>query len=191
MKVEPLWSLDVGTQPVYSLVRTPDGTKMYAATGKTVVTFGPGPEITRQTSTQHPLVTCLAISPDGHMVVSMGTDGAVMFNDSTGAALFKYSHQNEVQAAAFSPDGSLFVSAAIGDVGIYHCRDVKTKVMKQSFKGTPRAIAWAPGSDWFVISTQDGDLVIMTPEGMELNSCNLGACMGVESSSVQFISRST
>ena len=73
MKVEPLWSLDVGTQPVYSLVRTPDGTKMYAATGKTVVTFGPGPEITRQTSTQHPLVTCLAISPDGHMVVSMGT----------------------------------------------------------------------------------------------------------------------
>lgn len=175
MKVEPLWSLDVGTQPVYSLVRTPDGTKMYAATGKTVVTFGPGPEITRQTSTQHPLVTCLAISPDGHMVVSMGTDGAVMFNDSTGAALFKYSHQNEVQAAAFSPDGSLFVSAAIGDVGIYHCRDVKTKVMKQSFKGTPRAIAWAPGSDWFVISTQDGDLVIMTPEGMELNSCNLGA----------------
>ena len=175
MKVEPLWSLDVGTQPVYSLVQTPDGAKMYAATGKTVITFGPGPEITRQTSTQHPLVTCLAISPDGHMVVSMGTDGAVMFNDSTGAALFKYSHQNEVQAAAFSPDGSLFVSAAIGDVGIYHCKDVKTKVMKQSFKGTPRAIAWAPGSNWFVISTQDGDLVMMTPDGLEFNSCNLGA----------------
>lgn len=80
-----------------------------------------------------------------------------------------------MQAAAFSPDGSLFVSAAIGDVGIYHCKDVKTKVMKQSFKGTPRAIAWAPGSDWFVISTQDGDLVMMTPDGLELNSCNLGA----------------
>lgn len=175
MKVEPLWSLDVGAQPVYSLVQTPDGSKMYAATGKTVVTFGPGPEITRQTSTQHPLVTCLAISPDGHMVVSAGTDGAVMFNDSTGAALFKYNHQNEVQAAAFSPDGSLFISAAIGDIGIYHCRDVKTKVMKQTFKGTPRAVAWAPGSDWFVISTQDGDLVMMTPDGLEFNAFNLGA----------------
>lgn len=175
MKVEPIWSLDVGTQPIYSLVQTPDGSKMYAATGKTVVTFGPGPEIARQTSTQHPLVTCLAISPDGHMVVSSGTDGAVMFNDSTGAALFKYNHQNEVQAAAFSPDGSLFVSAAIGDIGIYHCKDVKTKVMKQAFKGTPRAVAWAPGSDWFVISTQDGDLVMMAPDGLEFNTLNLGA----------------
>lgn len=175
MHTKPLWSASVGTDPVYSVAATPDGSKLFTCSGQNISVLSPEGQLLKVIPTPHLPISNFAVSPDGQRVVTLGLEGTVIFFDTNGAALFKYTHPAEVQCCAFSPNGRWFVSCAEGDVGIFPCTDGVNKVTKYKVKGKPRAVAFSPSSAWFAMTMESGELVMMDTQGQEWNACNLGA----------------
>lgn len=175
MRAELLWSIAAGTQPVYSLSKVPDSSKIYGCSGEKVTMFSTTGQVVKTIATQHTAITQIAAAPDGQRISTVGLDTTVMFFDTNGAALFKYTHGTEVQCCAFSPDGHWFISAAGGDLGIFKSSEGSTKVNKYKVSGLVRALAWSPSSAWFAIITEEGELILMDTDGYEFNRCTLGS----------------
>ena len=117
------------TGRVLSIAYSPDGlTLVSGSEDKTICFWDTQTGAHKSTLTQHTeSVTALAFSPDGNRIISGSADGIVHVWDAHTGDLKATSHRpreteygrsermNSINAFAFSPDGSLFVS--VGDSG--------------------------------------------------------------------------
>jgi WD40 repeat protein len=103
---------------VYSLVFTPDGTRLLStgadskvhvwdlASAKEVIHFGEG----------NASICCVALSPDGKTAATGNFDNKVVLWDvASGASLGGVDHADWLQSLAFSPDGSELASGSNDD----------------------------------------------------------------------------
>jgi periodic tryptophan protein 2 len=100
---------------------TPDGNTLLSPVGNRVSVF----ELTRDASHTLPFetrrdVAHTALSPDGRLLLAVGTDGAaVLANVPRRCEVHRFSLGPGVAAVAFSPDGALLAVAHARKIDIY------------------------------------------------------------------------
>ncbi|KAH0574171.1 Intraflagellar transport protein 122 [Spironucleus salmonicida] len=181
MKTELVWTQKLGSAPIFK-VATSDSERIFAACGTVVQVMNKSGEITKTIQTQHTQnITYLAVNNDGQKIVTVGLDNQVIFIDPSGTALFKYTHNTEIQCCAFSPNNEYFLTCADQDIGVY--AQGAQKVQKYKVDGLSRACCWAANSAWFAVSNQAGTIIMMDIAGVEFNKIEIGApiwCMEIK-----------
>jgi WD40 repeat protein len=102
----------------------------------------------------HDTIQCLALAPDGKVLVSGTIDGTVYLwnlETSAGGALAAFRHAGTVNAVAFRPDGRAFATAA---------SDLSTRLWDTA-SGTPTGVVlWHLGEVRAVTFSADGRVVL-------------------------------
>jgi WD40 repeat protein len=87
---------------------------LFGVLGTLGVTAQPAPDVLWRTNTHNYFVSPVAISPDGTLVASAGTNNSIrLANLADGSAVrFLSGHTDGVASIAFSPDGTMLASTA-------------------------------------------------------------------------------
>ncbi|XP_028835063.1 PWP2 small subunit processome component [Denticeps clupeoides] len=108
-------------------------------------------------------ITCVALSPDGHLAVLVDEDGAaVLVSLVTRAVLHHYHFHKPVSSVRFSPDGRKFVVTKENVALLYHApgkrREFNAFQLDKSFYGPydeTTCIDWTDDSRCFAVGSKD------------------------------------
>jgi eukaryotic-like serine/threonine-protein kinase len=155
-----LQTLAVG-QSVRELRFLPGGGELLAGFGRTVRTWRNEAGTWKPAAawTVEPMVTALAVSPDGGRV-AVGLRGSVaLWDPAAGREVGRFTAQGgSVTALAFTPDGRTLATASFSEPGV-KCWDVATQsevVGLRRGEARPLALAFAPAGDRLLAGGPDG-----------------------------------
>ena len=137
---------------------TSDGRYVVATVDKTVAIWDlETGALARTIDADKTMVYGLAVSPDGSVVASGGSDGAVKtWSIATGAAIATYAHGGtKMFSIAFTPDGGTLATA--GGDGVIRIWDVASGHLSHTLDGHAGAIR-------FVLVAPDGQTVVSVSE---------------------------
>ncbi|KAM6945818.1 PWP2 small subunit processome component [Aplochiton taeniatus] len=108
-------------------------------------------------------ITCVGVSPDGHLAILVDEDGAaVLVSLVTRAVLHHFHFHKPVSSIRFSPDGRKFVVTKANVALLYHApgkrRELNAFVLDKSYYGPydeTTCIDWTDDSRCFVVGSKD------------------------------------
>ncbi|HEY6962400.1 MAG TPA: WD40 repeat domain-containing protein [Gaiellaceae bacterium] len=141
-----------GSAPVLSLrgavtALAARGDELAAASGRAVVVRG-GARFTEKAP-----VDGLALSPDGTLVATAGTDRVARIRDArTGRLRIELrGHRDAVTSVAFSPDGTRVATASADhDVRVWDARTGRQLLLVHAHFGRVASVAYSPDGRWLV-----------------------------------------
>tara|TARA_B100000609_G_scaffold199654_1_gene205538 strand:- start:6654 stop:10106 length:3453 start_codon:yes stop_codon:yes gene_type:complete len=122
-------------------------------------------------STEHPRACVLALHPDGDLLVTGGSDGALRLWDVEDAALFRVldAHAEESVSVSFSSDGTSLLSCAVdGSIGLWDMTTGMSLCMKEPSDIRLTDLSFVPGDEVFVTASRTGTLQLWDAESLTL-----------------------
>jgi WD40 repeat protein len=145
-----------------------NGKRLAAATGRDVELCPADVTLERTTLRPHNgVILALALSPDGHMVFTGGTDGAIKRTDSTTGMVLQTltKHKGAVTTLALAPDGGTLASGGVD--GMLHFWDTEggehRKEQADAHAGTISCLTFAPDGKMLASGGHDRRVKLWDP----------------------------
>ncbi len=122
----------------------------------------------RATSKMRDNSTWAAVSPDNHFMVSVVSNGDVLFEDLLERRLLSNvkAHQDNGRAVAYSPDGRL-VATGTDNIVLWDAI-TRHKIVRLTYPSIVWTLAFSPDGRWLVSTHGDGSILVWDPMEHEL-----------------------
>ena len=166
MWVDQVQDRDNVPQPVYSLVFSPDGSRLLAAVGSRVLVYNSADGILVDSLRGHKgNVFCLAYSPDGKRFASGGADKTVVIWKHELEGVLKFTHNDSIQAMAYNPVTLQLASCSLQDFGLWSGE--QKSVVKNKLSSRATCCAWTHDGQYLAIGLFAGVVSVRQRSGEE------------------------
>ncbi|XP_077972109.1 intraflagellar transport protein 122 homolog [Styela clava] len=171
MRSVPLWLDKVqdkttAGQCIYDLAFKPDGSQLMVAAGNRVLVYDPSDGTLEQSLKGHKdSVYCVAFSRDGKRFASGSADKSVIIWTDSLSGILKYTHNDAIQALAYSPVAQQLVSCAVSDFGLWSPE--QKSVNKHKVNSRITCCSWTNDGQYFAVGLFNGIISIRSKLGEE------------------------
>ena len=153
-------------QPVYSVVFSPDGSRLLAAVGNRILVYNSEDGVLIDSLRGHKgNVFCLAYSPIGKKFASGGADKTVVIWTHELEGVLKFTHNESIQALAYNPITLQLASCSAQDFGLW-CGEQKN-VVKNKLSSRALCCAWTHDGQYLAIGLYSGVISVRQRGGDE------------------------
>ncbi|GMH36992.1 hypothetical protein BSKO_04865 [Bryopsis sp. KO-2023] len=150
----------------YDVAFNPDGTEVVCGIGARVYIFGTADgDLISALKGHKDAVYCVDYAANGKRFASGGADATIIIWTNKGEGVLKYSHNDSIQALAYSPTAHQLASGTATDFGLWSAE--QKSVAKHKVTSKILSLAWTCDGQYIALGHFDGNISIRDKSGDE------------------------